>query len=362
MPFYVPDLGGIESLGAALHPRMAARNVEVTVIAGPGPHSDPGMVEVDGIVVHRLELRSLVESGEPRRIARGARAVSEIRKEVSPHLIHIHLSGPEVLFHLATGRSSLPPLLITVHNTPSALGLGGADGLYRSALDSAAWVSAVSEPILDEVRELRPDLADRSSLIENGIELVDPPEAAPAVGHFAVIGRLVEQKAPEIAVEALAEVRAAGHDARLTIAGDGPLRGPLEELVGSLDLHESVDFAGVLTPAEVRGLLQTTTALLMPSLWEGLPMAAIEAGGAGVPTLASRVGGLATLVSDGVTGRSLRVADPPALAAAMAELVTDPELGRAWGAAAQRRIETRYGIDRCVDEYVALYQQIGHGA
>ena len=150
------------------------------------------------------------------------------------------------------------------------------------------------------------------------------PHAATGVdrGAFVFAGRLTAQKSLDIALEAVA----ATPEARLVVIGEGPERARLERLTSELELNGRVQFTGPRPRAEVLAALSSATAALVPSSWENLPHAAVEALAVGTPVVATAVGGVPEVVHDGENGLLVPPGSPDALAAAMARLVADVEL------------------------------------
>ena len=122
---------------------------------------------------------------------------------------------------------------------------------------------------------------------------------------------------------------AAGLSLPIDVAGDGPLRDTLEDAPG-------LTLLGALPPAQMRARMGRAAALVVPSLWyEGLPMVVAEAFAAGTPVIASRIGALAGLVEDGVTGLLVTPGDPADLARAIERLASRPDEARRMGEAAR---------------------------
>lgn len=171
----------------------------------------------------------------------------------------------------------------------------------------------------------------------------DVPPARPredAGRDLVYAGRLSHEKGVEDAVRAVA--RTVG-DAVLHVAGDGPLRGPLEELAGR-EAPGRVVFHGRLGAGELADLLRRSRALLLPARWhENQPMIVLEAYAAGLPVVVTDLGGLPELVTDGVHGFVVPAGDPAALAAAADRLLADPALALALGAAGRARLEDGFG-------------------
>ena len=152
---------------------------------------------------------------------------------------------------------------------------------------------------------------------------------------FVFVGRLTTQKGLPVALEALREVS----DAQLVLVGDGPERDRLRQLAGSLGVTRRVSFAGALPRDGVLRRLAGARAALLPSLWENLPHAAVEALSVGTPVVATTVGGVPEVVHDGVNGLLVPPGDAAALAAAMRRVVEDDALRDRLAAGAKPSVE-----------------------
>jgi glycosyltransferase involved in cell wall biosynthesis len=152
---------------------------------------------------------------------------------------------------------------------------------------------------------------------------------------FVFVGRLTTQKGLPVALEALRDVP----DARLVLVGDGPELNHLRRLAGSLGVTRRVSFAGALPRDRVLRRLAGARAALLPSLWENLPHAAVEALSVGTPVVATSVGGVPEVVHDNVNGLLVPPGDVAALAAAMRSLADDDSLRDRLAAAAKPSVE-----------------------
>jgi glycosyltransferase involved in cell wall biosynthesis len=135
-------------------------------------------------------------------------------------------------------------------------------------------------------------------------------------------GRLNAQKALHVALEALARLEGVS----LVLAGDGELRDALAARAGELGLDVRVRFAGSLPRVEVLALFRAADAVLLSSAWENFPHVLVEALAVGTPVVATRVGGVAEIVEDGVSGLLVPAGDPEALADAAGRLLADAGL------------------------------------
>ena len=173
------------------------------------------------------------------------------------------------------------------------------------------------------------------------------PPTGPVVLWLA---RLAPPKRPDLALRAVA----ATPGVRLLVAGDGALRAEVEMLVRELDLGDRVDVLG--DRRDVARLLAAADLVVLASDSEGLPITVLEAMAAGVPVVASRVGGLAALDPHAV--RLVAPGDPDALAAAVAELLGDPALVRGQVACARELVARRFSTSAMDRGYRAVVAEL----
>lgn len=170
-----------------------------------------------------------------------------------------------------------------------------------------------------------------------------------------IIARLTEQKAHRVLFDALAHTPELA-DVHLMVVGDGELRDALKSRVETLGLSQRVHFAGARR--DLGNVLAAIDVFLMPSLWEGLPLALVLAMGAGVPVIASAVAGVPELVQDGVNGRLVPPGDAAALGAAMARVLGDDTERVLLGQAARAFVRPRFGVDGYVSSITSLYDRL----
>jgi glycogen(starch) synthase len=227
-------------------------------------------------------------------------------------------------------------------------------------LRDADWVTGVSQAVVDDVLAYEPSVASRMSVITNGIvpPVVDVSPIPDGPARLLCMGRLDEQKGFDLALTALALVRERHPDVRLVIAGDGPERNRLIATACGLGVDDSVDFLGTVSRNRVATLFRECTAVVMPSRFEGLPLVALEAAWAGRPVVSAEVPGLSEAVVPGETALMVPPENPDALAGAIVQLLDAPDRGAALGRKARTVAAARYSLDRCVDEYEALYNRV----
>lgn len=160
------------------------------------------------------------------------------------------------------------------------------------------------------------------------------------------VGRLRVRKGLEVALHALSLLRRSGIQPRFVVAGEGEHRARLEQLVRDLDLESQVEFLGRRSRDQVQALMTAATVLVVPSLYEGMPLVIVEAMQRGLAVVASAVSGIPEVVVDGETGWLVPCEDPVALARALEEAVEDPLEARRRGAAGTQRLEKEYAPEK----------------
>ncbi len=210
---------------------------------------------------------------------------------------------------------------------------------------AADLVLAPSEATAAELRRdyCAGDWAERIGVIPNvtgGLVVAPAGEVEGPPGYLLFVGRLRIRKGVEVLLEALRELRREIPGAALRIAGDGEHRAALER--AAADLGPAVAFLGTRDAARVRTLLRGAAALVVPSIYEGMPLVVLEAMEAGAPVVASAVSGIPEVVVDGETGWLVPPEDPRALARALEAVLTDPGEARRRGEAGRRRVDERY--------------------
>jgi glycosyltransferase involved in cell wall biosynthesis len=193
----------------------------------------------------------------------------------------------------------------------------------------------------------RPGVGGQSVRKELGID-----RAMPLVG---VVGRLEEQKGHVYLLDAWPSVHAEFPDARLLLVGEGSLRGALEERARRLGIASSVMFAGFRP--DVPQVLDALDVVTLPSLYEGMPLTAIEASAMAKPVVGTAVDGTPEVIREGRTGRLVPPREPAALSRALCMLLRDPAAARAMGAAGRDFVLHRFDLNRQVEATARVYRE-----
>jgi glycosyltransferase involved in cell wall biosynthesis len=334
---------------ALLHPARAWGAVEEYVAAVARGLGDEAVVVHPGVEgFEQLGVRTITVSPEASNIVSLTLGLARTLRRLRPELVHVTDVWPPAL--VAARLARVPRLLLT-HHTPE---LPRRDNLAGRAWLRLGWATrpeVIYTSETDRERDGRTSL--RTHVIELGIDLdrfaqgrPALPTDAPLVGNVA---RLAEQKGQRYLLEAAVEIP----DAGFAIVGDGELRADLQSRAQELGLGDRVLFTGAR--ADVPDLLASFDVFAFPSLFEGLCVAVIEAQAAGVPVVATPVGGIRETVVDGETGLLVPPRDPGALAQAIRRLLDDRDLAARLAAEARRRVRERFSVERMVERTLALY-------
>lgn len=282
-------------------------------------------------------------SGLPVIVAGGFAGLCRWLRVMTPGLLHTHGYKAGILGRLGA-RFSGVPVVSTFHAGERAPGMVG---LYQAIDEQTSFLGtrlAVS-------RDIALNLPGASTLIRNFVTPAESPRPEPLEPVFLFAGRLSPEKGPDLFLK-LAQMRSEAGDWRLL--GDGPMR---EELVLSLSSPAVMEgFAMNITP-----WLEKTTALVMTSRKEGLPMAALEAMGLGVPVIAPAIGALPGLIRDGVNGFLYTAGDMDAAAQCLDRLTALPRDRRqAMSEDAIATIRARYSPKTALPAIMQAYLDAGY--
>ncbi|MEA2971608.1 MAG: hypothetical protein QOG82_66 [Actinomycetota bacterium] len=358
-PLYLPWLGGLEVLCSQLLDELRGRGHEVAVVTAVNDAVTPrGLGEVDGVPVLRTDAYRMVTWQDPMGMLLIEREIATFIDDFKPDVAHGHDGGPLLWMYQRAARRRWP-LLVTLHIVMTRHFADRLAGLAK-LLAASDWVTGVSDDVVADTLSYVPAAGDRISVVRNGA-LPPGPTAGPVPdgpARLLCIGRLVPQKGFDRALDALAVVVRRRPEVHLTIVGVGPADRDLTEQVERLGLGPSVTFAGRVEHDEIGGLLAESTAVVMPSRFEGLPIVALEAAWMARPVVGTDVAGLRMAVADGVNGLLVAEDDREALAGAILRLVDDRDEARGLGAAARARVEREHSLAACVDQYEAIYARL----
>jgi glycosyltransferase involved in cell wall biosynthesis len=279
-------------------------------------------------------------------------------------LLHVHLASNASFWRKAL--FILPAQLFRIGYVLQVHGGGFAEfhasrlpltrSLIRYVLRHAERVIAVSPEWRDALAAIEP--ASRIEIVPNPVEV--PPwqaglEARPPSVVF--LGVLCERKGVYDLLHAWPAVVKTVSDARLVLCGPGELES-VRALARELGIEPSVHVAGWVAGEAKESLVRSAWAVVLPSHVEALPMAILEALAAGVPVVATRVGGVPSAVENGKQGFLVTPHDVPALSRALGRVLAETPLRKAMGRAARARAVTEFSAEVVVPRIEALWRQI----
>jgi glycosyltransferase involved in cell wall biosynthesis len=381
MTLPVHATGGMEIHTLDLARGLAEAGHDVTIVTG----RHPGGVEresVGGVDVH------YADSEPTSRRPLSAAAIDKMRQLHSEKAFDVvHSQSAAGLLYLTGGykRSMGVPFVATLHGTNfgeirSNLNQGFTPMLLpkvayqlwchqfrsRPLVAGSDAVIAVSRELRDSIRREYNIDSWRIHTVYNGIdtEAFKPIK----IGRDLGLGRkrvvlsasvLHRQKGVQYLVEAFAAVARDVPDAHLVIVGDGPFRSGLESQVSRLSLSGRVSFAGRRPNSELRDYYNLADVFVIPTVRvEGLPLIELEAMACGRPVVASDIGGIPTVIEDGVNGLLVAPKDVAGLAEKMKAVLSDAAFAQRLGSAARATIVERFSRERMVADTVAVYRSV----
>jgi glycosyltransferase involved in cell wall biosynthesis len=360
----IPELpvGGAETLVFQMVAGLDRARFEpaVCVLGAPGPlgrEMEAAGIEV--VALRQFEARP--------RLPRLLPALVRLLRERRVQIVHTHLYHANYYGRLAAILARVPVRVASVHNV--------YDRVKRHRRWINGWLGRGTHAVLAGSERVRQDILRWDGVAPCRVEVMpygidcDPyrslpdgaqaraalelPAGLPVVG---TVGRLEAQKAQDVLLRAFAEVRRDGIDARLLIVGDGRERESLTRLAAELGVQGAVRLAG--TRRDLPTVFAALDVFALPSRWEGTPLALMAAMAAGLPVIATPVGGVPDVVRDGETGRLVPADDAGALAAALRDALRDPAGRRRLGAAAREFALARCSRSAMLNELQGLYERL----
>jgi glycosyltransferase involved in cell wall biosynthesis len=358
---------------------LRKRGYETTLVAGSVGQGEQSMAYVTrelGVPV--VTLPHLHREISPVRDVLATIRLARIMRLERPTILHTHTAKAGAIGRgaaLLAGQAR-PPIIVHTFHGHVLRGYFGRfwTGVFRLleralALSTDALV-AVSPEVRDELVALGVAPASKFRVIRLGIELDNRVSSDAAARtetrrvmgitaeQFVVgwIGRMIGVKRPDVVLRSFRALRDEGIDAVLCMVGDGPDREPVEELAVELGIVRHCLFPGY--QEDVGPFFSAFDVFVLPSGNEGTPVTAIEALASGCPVVATRVGGVPDVVADGEDGFLVAPAAVEELATRLAQLARDPDLRARMGAAGRERMETRYSVDRLIDDVDRLYRDL----
>lgn len=343
--------GGAEAVAVELSVAAAAAGHDVVVAGTPGFR----VARLRRRGVEHVPLRLV--GRRPADLLASLRRLRRLRRSDAPDLVHAHNPKAALVARLAMGRRV--PVVTTLHGVADAEARSAARILRRTS-DLVVVVSphlrdqlvrfgfpAERVEVVANTIEPLPSYSRRAARAELGI----PQDAAVAL----CVARMVDQKRHDLLVEAWAAARVPG---TLLLAGSGPNEARTAAAVARHGLAADVRLLGERT--DVPRLLAASDVLVLPTRWEGLPISVLEAMGAGVPVVASRVRGVAEHF--GGAARLVASDSVSEMATALEEVLGDDLLRRRMREQGRALLAREFGSERMVAAYGDLYARLRRGS
>lgn len=372
-----PLVGGAEIMAARFAAGLHARGAETTILTARWQPNWPGEIEHHGVRVVRL--------ANPQTRVWGTwcymRALGQwlSKNHAAFDLAYVSMLKHDAYAAIAAARRHRFPVVLRAEGA----GLTGDChwqleanfGLQIKRRCQRADAFVAPSPAIERELIVAGYARNRIHYIPNGVDIPDErdeasraaaradlaeADASLAIGESAPLvvytGRLHAMKGLEYLVRAWPTVLARVPDARLWLVGDGPFRQEINELIGSLGLWGFVYLAGPFD--DVEDFLRAADVFVLPSLEEGMSLAALEAMAGGLPVVATDIPANKAILEDNVTGRLVPPRDSDRLAAAILGLLEDGPAGEALGRAARQQASGRFSLDRTLDGHLQLFEQL----
>jgi len=283
------------------------------------------------------------------------RSAVRARREWHPDVLHAHWWFPNGLVGTWLSRMANKPLVTTLHGSDVRLAKSVAFSrpAFRHVLHHSTAVTAVSRWLADEARDV---VSAPSALVAPMPVAADlfSPGGKRDPHRLLFVGRLNKQKGIELLLHTMA--RLPDQSIRLDVVGDGEDRVQLEELARALGVADRVAFHGAMPRERLAEFYRTASALVVPSVGEGLGLVAVEAQLCETPVVAFDSGGLPDIVQHDRTGVLVKEIDAAALAAALVSLLERDDRGASLGAAGRLRALATFAPESVARRYADVYR------
>jgi glycosyltransferase involved in cell wall biosynthesis len=360
------DAGGLERIVLGLVRFARARGHEPSVLCLERPGTLAAQVEAIGVPLLCAGKRPGLRYGTIEKIR-------ELLRRLKPDVVHTHQMGALLYAGPAARREKVPVVVHTEHgnhiaNQRAWSGVIRTRSLLYVAGSFAERFFCVSENIRDTVSAYRTVPKQKVGVVLNGIDTaafdsagdrewlrqqLGIPHHCPVIG---TVGRLNEVKRQDLLIRGFANVANREPAPHLLLVGDGPELQALRQLAADLGLSDRVHFAGY--QAQPEHYLHLMDIFTLTSRLEGMPLAILEAWAAGRPVIASRVGGVPAIITEGETGILFDSGDEAALTQAMSRLLANPNEGWRLGEAGRAYVRSQFDLQVMAESYERHYREL----
>ncbi|HYM11820.1 MAG TPA: N-acetyl-alpha-D-glucosaminyl L-malate synthase BshA [Bryobacterales bacterium] len=362
-----PTYGGSGIVATELGMELAARGYEVHFIS----YANPIRLNTESprIHYHEVEVSTYPLFQYPPYCLALASRMAEVAETQSLDLLHVHYAIPHAISALLAKQMLGPrrlPFITTLHGTD--ITLVGVDRSYlpitRFSIEQSDGVTAISHYLKDHTLRVF-GIQNEIRVIQNFVNCQlyrhNPnPEARALYAKPAekILVHLSNFRPVKRVLDAVRVAAKVSHEipCKLLMIGDGPDRGPAEYLARDLGVEDRVLFLG--KQSRIPELLAIADLMLLPSEMEAFGLAALEAMACSVPAVATGIGGIPELITDGVDGLLAPIGDTDAMAAHAVALLSDTARYAQFAAAARRKAETQFSTDLIIPQYEQYYREV----
>jgi N-acetyl-alpha-D-glucosaminyl L-malate synthase BshA len=363
-----PTYGGSGIVGSELGKELAARGHTVHFISSALPTR---LTELNERVrFHEVEMMSYpLFEHQPYTLALATK-MAKVAETENLDLLHVHYAIPHSISGILARESLKPkrylPVITTLHGTD--ITLVGADRSYlpitRYGIVQSDGVTAISHYLKEATREIFhydqieviPNFICQHDYARHPVDALRATLAEASEPLLVHVSNFRPVKRPVDCVEILSRVLKKGITTKLVMVGDGSERTNVEHRARCLGVYDKCVFVG--KQPNIVEYLSASDVLLLPSEQESFGLAALEAMACEVPVIASRVGGLPEVVSDGIDGFLSEVGDVDKMANDAAKLLADDEMRREFGRRARESAVSRYRTDLIIPKYIEFYETV----
>jgi len=361
-PLFWPEIGGIEIASAGLLQALSEKKHRFVVLTSHGRMKLKDESSYKGIPVYRFPITSALNKKDLSQIKQIINKAGEIKDRFKPDLIHVNFGGPAPVsyLHMKTNQNSEMPFILSLHNSVRGMDCG-RNTIMGEMFRKSSWITTCSEAMTEDVRQIMPSVSNKTSTVYYGLEMPKINRTSLSFNrpHILCIGRVVEEKGFDLALEAFSLIKHSYPELKMTVAGAGSFLSFLKKQSLKLGIDNKVDFTGEIPPSSVPEMINKASLVVVPSRWrEAFGLVALEAAQMGRPVIAADVGGLKEVVVDKETGLLVEKENPKALADALNYLLKNPVKAEQMGLAARRRAQTFFGLSRYSEFFLEIYKKV----
>ena len=352
-----PRIGGAETFGLRLVEALQKRGHQCQVLAQKD-HPDWKEEEIyRGIPIHRVDFDPILDRNNLKKIGSIRESLQSIQYQFKPDLIYLNT--------LARGSALSFILFQSLFSVPTVAGIHSPywesiPPLVKKLCLSLDSLCCVSDWVLQTMERFLPEYREKLERVYNGLPTpnINPTKLPFDPPKILLLGRLSYEKGFDTAIEAFSLLRKNNPTAQLLIAGEGPERPYLNELVKKFDLKDSAQFTGEISVEKIYSIINLATFVVVPSHFEAFGLVALESMFMKRPVIASDIGGLREIIIQNITGLLVPAKDPLAFQKAMETLLEEPQKTIEMGIEGRKRALTTFSLEENLNRYETVFENL----